>query len=146
MISYTIEDYFKLKKFFPIIMGLREESAEYKLITKEKYHKHDKLFREILNNKKEIVKLINKYITPQAKITKEEIRKIEEILIERKGDEGMLHAQMVIRRDFERAKEEGRKEGKLKNAIEVAKNMLKENVDIDFITRVTGLKKEQFMQ
>ena len=68
-------------------MGLREESAEYKLITKEKYHKHDKLFREILNNKKEIVKLINKYITPQAKIT-----------------------------------------------------------DIDFITRVTGLKKEQFMQ
>ena len=60
--------------------------------------------------------------------------------------EGMLHAQEVIRRDFERAKEEGRKEGKLKNAIEVAKNMLKENVDIDFITRVTGLKKEQFMQ
>ena len=353
MISYTIEDYFKLKNFFPIIMGLREESAEYKLITKEKYHKHDKLFREILNNKKEIVKLINKYITPQTKITeeeiekydtkyitigykerqadvvykikekevyfliehqtkvdelmayrileygieimrirliemieskrkgkipriipiviytgqrewkakrtveeiqvefehlkgidvitgynlvdirdeeeaieensavarmsviermkdteeiievvkkmskhikekeerkefakeikylledrltKEEIRKIEEILIEREGDEGMLHAQMVIRRDFERAKEEGRregmlhaqevirrdfkraekrgreegrKEGKLKKAIEVAKNMLKENFDVDLISRLTGLKKEQFMQ
>ena len=358
MISYTIEDYFKLKNFFPTRLNyLKEDTEEYKVITKAKHHKHDKLFREILNNKKEIVKLINKYITPQTKITeeeiekydtkyitkgykerqadvvykikekevyfliehqtkvdelmayrileygmeimrirliemieskrkgkipriipiviytgqrewkakrtveeiqvefehlkgidvitgynlvdirdekeaikegtavarmsviermkdteeiievikkmskyikekeerkefareikylledrltKEEIRKIEEILVKREGDEGMLHAQMVIRRDFERAKEEGRKEGmlhaqevirrdfekakeegreegrkegrkegSLKNAIEVAKNMLKENFDVDLISRLTGLKKEQFMQ
>ena len=369
MISYTIEDYFKLKNFFTTRLNyLKEDTEEYKVITKAKHHKHDKLFREILNNKKEIVKLINKYITPQTKITeekiekydtkyitkgheerqadvvykikekevyfliehqtkvdelmayrileysieiirtklvemieskrkgkipriipiviytgqrewkakrtveeiqvefehlkgidvitgyklvdirdekeaieegtavarmsviermkdteeiievvkkmskyikekeerkefareikylledkltKEEIRKIEEILIEREGEEGMLHAQMVIRRDFERAKEEGRREGMLhaqevirrdferakeegrkegmlhaqevirrdferakekgrrENAIEVAKNMLKENFDVDLISRLTGLKKEQFMQ
>ena len=65
-------------------MGLREESAEYKLIIKEKYHKHDKLFREILNNKKEIVKLINKYITPQTKITEEEIEKYDTKYVKRK--------------------------------------------------------------
>ena len=143
--------------------------------------------------RKEFAKEI-KYLL-EDRLTKEEIRKIEEILIEREGDEGMLHAQMVIRRDFERAKEEGRregmlhaqevirrdferakeegrregmlhaqevirrdfkraekrgreegrKEGKLKKAIEVAKNMLKENFDVDLISRLTGLKKEQFM-
>ena len=59
--------------------------------------------------------------------------------------EGMLHAQEVIRRDFERAEKRGREEGKLKKAIEVAKNMLKENFDVDLISKLTGLKKEQFM-
>ena len=46
------------------------------------------------------------------KLTKEEIEKIEEILIEKEGEDAMLHAQMVIRRDFEKAKEEGRREGR----------------------------------
>ena len=357
MISYTIEDYFKLNELVKRRpMQLREEAVEYEIIPNTTYHKHDKLFRKILNNKREIVKLINKYVMPkekikeeeiekydtkyitirfeerqadvvykmknkevyflvehqtkvdkimayrileysieimrtrlikmlqekregkipriipiviytgqrewtakrtveeiqveyehlkgidvitgynlvdirdekeaieegtavarmsvierkedteeiigaikrmskyikekeerkefareikyllQDKLTKEEIRKIEGILIEREGEEGMLHAQMVIRRDFERAKEEGReegrkegreegmlhaqmvirrdferakeegrKEGKLKNAMQVAKNMLKENFDIELISKLTGLKKEQFM-
>ena len=47
------------------------------------------------------------------KLTKEEIEKIENILIEKEGEDAMLHAQMVIRRDFEKAKEEGRREGML---------------------------------
>ena len=53
MISYTIEDYFKLKNFFPTRLNyLKEDTEEYKVITKAKHHKHDKLFREILIIKK----------------------------------------------------------------------------------------------
>ena len=40
----------------------------------------------------------------------------------------------------------GKKEGKISEAISIAKRMLKENMDIDFITRITGLRKEQFMK
>ena len=113
------------------------------------------------------------------KLTKEEIEKIEEILIEREGEEAMLHAQMVIRRDFEKAKEEGRREGmlhaqevirrdfekakeegrregrkqgkeemkkmQLKELINMAKGFIKENVSVDVVEKITGLKKEQFM-
>ena len=103
------------------------------------------------------------------KLTKEEIEKIEDILIEKEGEDAMLHAQMVIRRDFEKAKEEGRREGMLhaqevirrdfekakeegreegKEAgiMSIAKKMLEEKVDLDFIIRITGLTKEQLMK
>lgn len=36
--------------------------------------------------------------------------------------------------------------GRKESLINVAKRMLKENMDIDFITKITGLKKEQFMK
>lgn len=36
--------------------------------------------------------------------------------------------------------------GRKESLINVAKRMLKENMDIDFITRITGLRKEQFMK
>ena len=66
--------------------------------------------------------------------------------------EGMLHAQEVIRRDFEKAKEEGRREIKekmkkeqLEKLINMAKGFIKENVSVDVVEKITGLKKEQFM-
>ena len=150
------------------------------------------------DEKQEFAKEI-KYLLSD-KLTKEEIEKIEEILIEREGEDAMLHAQMVIRRDFERAKEEGRREGMLhaqevirrdfekakeegrregmlhaqevirrdyerakeegrregkeegreegKEAgiMSIAKKMLEEKVDLDFIIRITGLTKEQLMK
>ena len=91
------------------------------------------------DEKQEFAKEI-KYLLSD-KLTKEEIEKIEEILIEREGEDAMLHAQMVIRRDFEKAKKEGREKG----IIEIAKKMLNEKVDIDFIIKITGLKKEQIL-
>ena len=71
----------------------------------------------------------------------------------------MLHAQEVIRRDFEKAKEEGRREGmlhvqeikekmrkeQLEKLINMAKGLIKENVSIDIVEKITGLKKEQFI-
>ena len=40
---------------------------------------------------------------------------------------------------------EGRMEGRKAEKLETAKNMLRENIDIDIIERVTGLKRKQFM-
>lgn len=106
----------------------------------------------------------------ENRLTNEETEKIKEILIGKEGDEGMLHAQMVLKRDAERIKKqaieeglkegikkgikegrtegkiEGRIEGSMKKAITIAKNMLKENFDIELISKITGLKKEQFIK
>ncbi len=76
------------------------------------------------------------------------------MLIEKEGDDGMLHAQMVIRRDFENVRkkaieegrEEGRKEGRKEGILDLAKKMLAEKIDVDLISKLTGLKKEQFMK
>ncbi len=47
-------------------------------------------------------------------------------------------------RDGEEAGEEkGREEGSTTKAIEIAKSMLEENIDIDIICRCTGLSKEK---
>lgn len=109
----------------------------------------------------EIVKRMSKYIKEKEerkefakevkyllsdKLTKEEIEKIEDILIEKEGEDAMLHAQMVIRRDFENAKKKGIKEGRKEGIMSVAKKMLEEKVDLDFIIRITGLTKEQLMK
>ena len=40
----------------------------------------------------------------------------------------------------------GRREGRKESAMQIAKNMLKEKVDIDFIMRMTGLTKEQILK
>ena len=42
-------------------------------------------------------------------------------------------------------KSEGEKEGKIQEAIRVAKNMLKEKIDLNLIEKITGLKRSQFM-
>ena len=61
----------------------------------------------------------------------------------------MSHAQEVIRKHEERlerkARQEGRKEGRKDSLVDVAKKMLQQKFDIEIITQITGLKKEQFM-
>ena len=42
-------------------------------------------------------------------------------------------------------RKEGRKEGKMEGIIQIAKNMLKEKIDIKTIEKITGLKRSQFM-
>ena len=53
-----------------------------------------------------------------------------------------MHVHEVLRRDEEKAKKKALNEG----LIQVAKNMLKEKLDVDFISKVTGLSKEQFLE
>ena len=44
---------------------------------KKKHQKHDKIIRDILNDKEEVLKITNKYIKPKNKLAKEEIEKYE---------------------------------------------------------------------
>ena len=69
--------------------------------------------------------------------------KIEVFIAMLNGKEGknMLALKERIDAEFRGHRESRRREGKL----ETAKNMLRENIDIDIIERVTGLKREQFM-
>ena len=58
-----------------LISGTEKSKTNYEI--KEKHQKHDKIIRDILNDKEEVVKIINKYIKPKEKLKKEEIEKYE---------------------------------------------------------------------
>ena len=78
MFKYVIEDYFRLENIFSKgILEVKEEETEYHYETKEKHQKHDKIIRDILNDKEEVCKIINKYGNPKNKLTKKEIEKYE---------------------------------------------------------------------
>ena len=81
--------------------------------------------------------------------------KIEVFIAMLNGKEGknMLALKERIDAEFrghrEAGRREGRREGRMEGRkaekLETAKNMLRENIDIDIIERVTGLKRKQFM-
>ena len=79
MFSYTIEDYLRLERIF--FRGKKfkvsDIDAEYHYEVRKKHQKHDKIVRDILNNKEEVVKIINRYVKPEDKLRKEEIEKYE---------------------------------------------------------------------
>lgn len=78
---FTYYDYIKsihcVKRNF--INGLAEESEKYNLISekhnKEEYNLQYKLIKEILEDKKEIVNLVNKFLKPNNKIAEQNIEK-----------------------------------------------------------------------
>ena len=121
----------------------------------------DKIAKKITNEgKRENLKRIVEYLLDD-KILKDEMEEIKEKLKNEERDD-IMRVHEVIRRDRENyAKEyakgvakEARKEGvqtglktgKMQQAIIVAKKMLAENLDVNLIMRITGLKKEQFMK
>ena len=139
-VYFLIEHQSKVDKNMPVRI------AEYSLAILK-----SRMFEKNNNNEKNatIVPLVIYSGSPQwtAKMSLEEMQeKNEEILIEREGDEGMLHAQMVIRRDFENARRKARQEGRQEGVLNIAKKMLSEKLDVDFISKITGLKKEEFMK
>ena len=79
MFSYTIEDYLRLERIF--FRGKKfkvsDIDVEYHYEVRKKHQKHDKIVRDILNNKEEVVKIINRYVKPEDKLRKEEIEKYE---------------------------------------------------------------------
>lgn len=86
---FTYYDYIKgihsVRRNF--VSGLAEESATYNLIItkddKNENKPHDKLIKEILKDKKELVNLVNKFLKPKEKI-KEEIEKYTNSYINKK--------------------------------------------------------------
>ena len=103
-----------------------------------------------LNNEytaKILEKLNNKYITINISSSnpnelEKEVNKLMEAMIEMSNDEFILHEwqkdkmdDLVKQNEMEGAK----KQGIMENKIEIAKNMLKENMDIQTISRLTNL-------
>ena len=87
---YTMEDYIDLVVYVNHTIKnrmatLREEPEKYTLQTNEtrknekskKHHKHDKMFRKILNNEKEVAKLINQELDPEKEVKAENLEKYE---------------------------------------------------------------------
>jgi len=61
----------------------------------------------------------------------------------KKEGKDMLAVLEMLDRENARIRNEGRLEGRMEARIDDAKNMLKEKLPIDLITRITGMKKEQ---
>ena len=101
----------------------------------------DKISKKITNEEKRTnLKRIIEYLLDD-KILKEEMEAIREKLKNKERDD-IMRVHEVIRRDREKYK----KEGKLEQTIIVAQKMLEENIDVNLIMKITGLKKEQFMK
>lgn len=86
----------------------------------------------------------NKLDTDMEKIIKK---------LEGKREVKKMHAVEVLRKDRERIRieslkegiEKGKKEGKKEGILCVAKKMLKEGLDEEFISKITGLDKNKFI-
>ena len=78
MIIYTLKDYLKIYKLIKInTYKLREDEERYVIQEKSNHNKHDKIFRDILNDKKEVTKIINTYIKPKTKLNMQDLEKYE---------------------------------------------------------------------
>ena len=78
MIIYTLKDYLKIYKLIKInTYKLREDEEKYITQEKSNHNKHDKIFRDILNDKKEVTKIINTYIKPKTKLNMQDLEKYE---------------------------------------------------------------------
>ena len=152
--SYTIVDVNSYNK--------KELLTNELFVTKVMLLEKSKTTKELIENAKEIlekvtedkfnkiIKIINLLLG--KKVGEEETKRILDTIIE-KGEENMLDVIERIeereRRQLAKSKmegikegiKEGKKEGKIENTIEIAKNLIKEGLDINLIYRVTGLRK-----
>ncbi len=72
---FTYNQYIKCIHTFRLnaVMQLAEESAEYNLEQAEKKYSHDKLIKNILQDKKEATKFINEFVEPREKVKEKEL-------------------------------------------------------------------------
>ncbi len=70
----------------------------------------------------------------------ERIEENERKALEKSKNEGKIEGRKEGRKE---GREEGRREGIIEKTIEIAKNMIKQGCDIDFIHTITGLKKSE---
>ena len=103
-------------------------------------------FAETLKSKEEKEELLeNIFYIWEDRLSEEEKDMIRKIIFKEKRVKGvgkMSHAQEVIRKHEERLERKAKKE----TLMEVVEKMLKEKFDPDVITKITGLKKEQFVK
>lgn len=137
--NYTKEDLLNDDLFISKLMLLEKSKT-----TQDLY----KNYKEIISIEKSNtnLKMLDKMLEHiyQRKLGEKYTKELKEKLIEERGEEDMILE--MIDKENESLINKGKKEGKRESLINVAKRMLKENMDIDFITKITGLKKEQFMK
>jgi predicted transposase/invertase (TIGR01784 family) len=76
-------------------------------------------------------------------VSADEIMKWRAYLAEKRKKDYLSEMAMCEKRGREEGRELGRKEGEAKKAIETARNLLKYNVDLDIISKSSGLSIEQ---
>lgn len=141
--NYTNEELLEDKFFISKLMLLERMKT-----TEELYNNLKKVIKIETNEKnikllESIIKFIyNKKLGKNYtdKLIKEIARK------SRKGEGGNDMILEMIENENKALIRKGRREGRKETAIHIAKNMLKEKVDIDFIMRMTGLTKEQILK
>ena len=154
ILRYNLVDIRKVEDAIEKGTAIARMSVIEKLKTKEEIIETVDKFAENIKTKEEREEFAEEleYIL-EDRLEEKDLKRIKKIILKEEGDGSMSHVHEVLRRDAERerrkakqeGKQEGRKEGRKEGIICVAKNMLKEKIDIDFIIRMTGLKKEQFM-
>jgi len=133
--------------------------GDYKIIVKNiayyeylYYNKHEKLSKEhmwlLVINARSYVKLYK--LLCEILDNEEDIDRFMERMIKLMGDDFILtEAEVKALDEIERRAtirnsiEEGIEKGKKQNQIEMARNMLKEKMDVSLISKITGLSKKE---
>ena len=97
-----------------------------------------------IEDKKRLAKIV-RYLL-EDRLNQKEIKKVTNKLLNQEEGEEIMHVHEVLRRDREKARKEGKIEGKIEGIMKVAQKMLEENIDVELISKITGLKKEEFMK
>lgn len=147
-LSYNLVDIRNVEEAIRRGTAIARMSVIEKLNTTEEIMEAIDKFADNLESEKEIKEFAEEveYIL-EDKLEEEKLKKVKEIILNKsKGDDIMSHVHEVLRRDAERERKKAIQEGAKESLMAVAKKMLMEKVDVEFISKITGLKKEEFVK
>ncbi len=150
------KDLYIVEKENEIIMQLNDQSITYELermkTTEELYINLKRVIGKETNEANiEFLENIISFIYKKKlgkSYTKELIGEVAKKSIKKEGEKDMI-LEMIENENralIQKGRREGKREGKRERAIEIAKNMLKEKLDINLIMKMTGLTKEQILK
>ena len=86
MKTFTYNQYIKCIHTFRLnaVMQLAEESAQYNLEYTKKKYSHDKLIKNVLQDKKEVAQFINQFLEPREKVKEDELVRFNNSYITKK--------------------------------------------------------------
>lgn len=147
-LSYNLVDIRNVEEAIRRGTAIARMSVIEKLNTTEEIMEAIDKFADNLESEKEIKEFAEEveYIL-EDKLEEGKLKKVKEIILNKsKGDDIMSHVHEVLRRDAERERKKAIQEGAKESLMVVAKKMLMEKVDVEFISKITGLKKEEFVK
>ena len=143
IIRYNLVDIRNVEEAIEKGTAIARMSVIEKLKTKEEIIEAVDKFAENIKTKEEREEFAEEieYIL-EDRLEEKDLKRIKEIILKEEGDGSMSHVHEVLRKDAERERKEERKA----TLMEVVQKMLNEKLDIDLISRITGIKKEQFIK